>query len=344
MRRLIFWSASLGLAFALSTSSAALAQPAGDKAPGDKADKAPGDKADKAAGDKSDDTKANPIDVQDEPIDHKKPETADEPAKDDDAKPKKQFGEGDSPLDDLDKDAGKKKDSGTAWFLGARFRDFIVPHFFFSLFASGGPSDVNIFSGGPEATMRTGNLEIDMSFTVPYADYSMNEFVFKNKNEPNQAYEIISSSLKLFTFSVDLLGNIPLDKARRFSILIGGGVGISGVSGSLYRNQAYPKDFGKPDPDHASSWTKCKMADDPAGVDPSAKVQYCDSSNNHYGKYSEPSWANGGSLPMVFPYLALPHLAFRVEPVKYFQMRADTGFAFSGGFYFGFAAGGRLPI
>jgi len=324
--------------------SEALAQPAPPPPP--PSDPKPGDSKagdTKASDTKASDTKASDIKVEDKPIDTKKPETASDPA-DPNAPPKKQFGEGDSPVDDVEADKNKKKESGTAWFLGARFRDFIVPHFMFSIFASGGPSDVNIFSGGPEMTMRNGNLEVDMSFTVPYADYSMNGFMFKNKNEPNQAYEIISSSLKLFTFSVDLLGNIPLDKARRFSILLGGGVGISGVSGSLYRNQAYPKNFQKPNPDDAKDWVKCAAANDPKGIDTAAQVQYCDGSNNHYGKYSEPSWANGGSLPIIFPYLALPHIAFRVEPVKYLQLRVDGGFAFSGGFYFGFAAGGRLPI
>ena len=100
-------------------------------------------------------------------------------------------------------------------------------------------------------------------------------------------------------------------------------------------------------------WKKCAGPDDPNGVDPTTHIQYCDSSNNHFGKdpnnpkpdgYSEPTWANGGSLPFIFPYLALPHIAFRIAPVKQFQMRIDTGFAFSGGFYVGFAAGGRLPI
>jgi hypothetical protein len=201
---------------------------------------------------------------------------------------------------------------------------------------------VNVFSSGPELTMRSGNLEADMSFTVPFSDASMKPFLFKGKNEPDQAYEIVSSDLKLFTASVDLLGNIPFDKERRVSMLIGAGVGISGVAGNIYRNQAAPKDPSKINPDDPSQWTKCVSANNPATKTP-AGGQYCDASNNHYGNYTEPSWAHGGSKPFIFPYLAPIHLAFRVQPVKLLQLRVDGGFSITG-FFVGFAAGLKLPI
>ena len=52
----------------------------------------------------------------------------------------------------------------------------------------------------------------------------------------------------------------------------------------------------------------------------------------------EPSWANGGAKPNVFPWLA-PQVSFRYKPIKQLQVRGDVGFALSSGFFFGLSAG-----
>jgi hypothetical protein len=264
----------------------------------------------------------------------------DKPAKPDEKDPNKpqtpedQFG-----TEDDGKPAEKKATS--RYFLGARFRDFVAPNFIFGLFADGGPDVVNVFSGGPEFMLNTGALEVIFSVTVPYADYSMDEFLFKAKSDPERAFEFASSSLKLITASVDLLGRIPIDDKGTVAFLIGGGVGISGVLGDIYRNQAYPVNPDDADPSDVTKWRKCKAPGDgnqaPDGGD------YCGTDNDHYGEYSEPSWSDGGSKPIVFPYIALPHLALEVTPVEEFMVRLDTGFSITG-FFFGLGGGGRLPI
>ncbi len=235
-----------------------------------------------------------------------------------------------------------KDPNASKYYLGARFRDFVVPGFLFDMFADGGPGVVNVFSGGPEFALQSGALEVIFSVTVPYADFSMNEFMFKSSDDPKQAYEIVSSSLKLITVSVDLLGRIPLEKKGTVAFLIGGGAGVSGVLGDIRRNQAKPKD-GNPnaDPDQPDQWTKCEGPGDADGVVDG--VQYCGNDNDHYGDYVEQSWVNGGSKPVVFPYLALPHIGLEVVPIEQFMMRLDTGFSITG-FFFGLAAGGKLPI
>ena len=63
---------------------------------------------------------------------------------------------------------------------------------------------------------------------------------------------------------------------------------------------------------------------------------YCGTDNDHYGGYTEPSWANGGSKPIVFPWLAL-QTGFRFKPTKQFVARLDSGFGTSG-FFFGLGA------
>jgi hypothetical protein len=239
-----------------------------------------------------------------------------------------------------------EKKEGTRYFLGARFRNFVIPAFMFDLFASGGPDIVNVFSGGPEFMLHTGALEVLFSVTVPYADFSMDEFIFKSKSDPDRAYEFASSSLKLITASVDLLGRIKFDDKGTVALLLGGGVGISGVLGSIFRTQAYPNDPNNLNPDDVTQWSKCEGPGD--GPQDGDGQNYCGDDNNHYpdadgNPYSEPSWTNGGSKPVVFPYVALPHIALEVTPVDEFMVRLDTGFSITG-FFFGLGAGGRLPI
>lgn len=233
------------------------------------------------------------------------------------------------------------------WFLGFRFRNFIIPKFMINLFVDGG-STVNAFEFGPELTYRRGPLELDMH--LGYADYSMDRFLFKEKSDPDRAYELASSDMKLLVASIDIMANIPIDQQGRFSFLIGGDVGVAGVLGDLFRSQAYPTKFNRnnPDqpvtasPDDEGAWGECTGAGRPGAVDKESQP-YCDASNNHYKGYAEPSLANGGGKPFIVPYLSLPHIAFRAKPFKDTQVRFDTGFSITG-FFFGLGAGYRLPI
>ncbi len=232
------------------------------------------------------------------------------------------------------------------WFLGMRFRNFIVPKFMINIFVEGGAT-VNAFTFGPELTYRRGPLELDMALS--YADYSMDPFMFKEKSEPDRAFEKASSTMKLLVAQIDILANIPIDKGGRVQFLIGGDVGVAGVLGDLDRAQAYPAAFDDDpdtihtaDPDEPEQWRECERAGVPAALD-EERHNYCDASNNHYKGYTERSMANGGDLPFIVPYLALPHLALRVKPFKDFQARFDTGFSITG-FFLGLGAGYRLPI
>jgi hypothetical protein len=225
----------------------------------------------------------------------------------------------------------------TYYFVDLRFRDVIVPKFMIDLFADGG-STVNVFTFGPELSRRKDNMEID--FALSYADYSMNPFLFKGHSDGPESYELVSSSMKVLYLTFDLLYDIPLDSDGRYSLLIGGGVGLGGVWGDLYRSQVYPAAGNTIDPDNPSSARKCSG---PSASPSIGGKPYCDASNNHYGSYSEPSWAHGGSKPIVFPWISLPQISFRVKPLKWLQTRVDTGFSITG-FYFGMSAGYALPV
>ncbi|MBK8252132.1 MAG: hypothetical protein IPK82_05625 [Polyangiaceae bacterium] len=219
------------------------------------------------------------------------------------------------------------------YFLGARFRDVVVPQFMLEIFAKGGETG-NVWLVGPELSTRKNGVEMDISLV--YADYGFGPAMFKAKDDPDIGYEIVRSDLKLGYLTFDLLFDFPIDQGGIVSFLIGGGIGVGVVAGDLYRVQAYPKS-GTPNPNDVSAWEKCTGAGGEGGV-------FCDTANNHYydpaskKDYSEKSWLEGGSKPVVIPWISLPQLSLRVKPIKQLQMRADVGFSLSG-FFFGISAG-----
>lgn len=228
-------------------------------------------------------------------------------------------------------------------FIGLRYRDAILPKFMLNWFAEGG-RNVNVPMVGPEFTTRRRHLELIVS--ALYADYTTSAFLFKGKQEPETGYELVGSSLRQIYLMLDILYEIPLEKdkagrAGRFALLVGGGVGIGFVFGSLYRSQAAPKDSKNPNFDDASGWVPCSGFMKPDTLTPRGAA-YCDPLNDHYSTnvtdgYAEPSWANGGSKPNILPWVAIPQVSFRYKPLKQLQTRADLGFSTSG-FFFGLAA------
>ncbi|WP_437734640.1 hypothetical protein [Sorangium sp. So ce1335] len=263
---------------------------------------------------------------QDDPLAAEK--QADEKAQGD-AAPGEKEKEPEAAPEPADDNAPLEKDGKAYKFIGMRFRNVIVPKFMINLFADGG-SSVNVFTFGPEFTTRKNGLELDLALS--YADYSMDPFLFKGKNDNEFAWEMVSSDMKLVYFTSDLLFEIPLDEEKgRFSLLVGGGVGLGVVFGNLRRAQAYPNGtVANPGPDDVSGWSRCAG---PGG----AGGPYCDASNNHYGDYEEPSWVNGGAKPSVFPWVSFPQVSFRYKPIKQLQTRLDVGMSITG-FFFGMSA------
>ncbi len=224
-------------------------------------------------------------------------------------------------------------------FIGLRFRDVVVPQFMINIFAQGGAT-VNVPMVGPEFGIRRDRLEYD--FAIQYADYSMKPFLFRGKSDGVESNELVASSMKLVYFTIDLLYDVPIDPSGRFSFLIGGGVGLAPVFGSLFRTQAYPLKGTNPNDTTPAHWGYCTAAGKPNSANAPTGIPWCDGSNDHYGTasnpHAEPSWTDGGSKPIVFPWISLPQLSFRYKPIKQLQMRADVGFSITG-FFFGLSAG-----
>ncbi len=230
----------------------------------------------------------------------------------------------------------KTKDSGASgiWdtkedptksyrYVGIRYRHGIIPRGILNIFADGGAT-VQVPMGGLEFGSRRDRLEY--VFSLSYADYSKGDMLFKGKGQPDISYERVQSDLAILYGKFEILYEVPLDGRSRFSLLFGGGVGIGGVIGDLYRRQVYPGTGS--DPGVPSQWNDCTGLGTPNAL-------YCEVDNGHFGDYAEPSWANGGSKPFIFPWIALPQVSFRYKPLKMLQARADVGFALTSGVYFG---------
>lgn len=209
----------------------------------------------------------------------------------------------------------------TYLFVGARYRSLVVPKFMINLFADGGRS-VLVHSAGPELGIRKDGFETIV--TASYASYRMKDTPFKAKSDPPDAWEIAESKAKMLYLMADFLWSQDLSATVAINFGLGAGFGI--VFGEINHDQAYPAGGDASDQD---SFERCPRI----GAHP-----WCGSDHSErYDYYVEPSWANGGSKPNLFPWLALPQFGVRVQPDPKVVMRFDTGFSTSG-FFFGIAA------
>jgi hypothetical protein len=216
-----------------------------------------------------------------------------------------------------------EKPGRTYYAVGLRYRAIIVPKFMMNMFGQGGRTIVA--NGiGPEFVIRKDSFEYE--FSGMFTGYGMEPTAFKAKTDPVEAWEIVESKLKVFYLTADF--NWSHNFNPQFALNYGFGAGVGIVWGDLYRTQAYP---GSPsaDPSTGEGFKKCN-----GPLDPNA--QYCGTDNDHYHGYTEPNWANGGSKPVIFPWLAL-QTGLRYKPHRNFIARLDAGFSTSG-FFFGVGA------
>jgi len=180
-----------------------------------------------------------------------------------------------------------------------------------TLFADGGTS---VFSHGfgPEFTVRKDNFEYVLS--AWFADYGMDRTRFKAKSDGADAYEFVKSKMKAIYLTSDFNWTSQLSPAFGLNFGVGGGVGF--FWGDLIRTEAYRDDGG--------NWRDCISPGSP-------NAYYCEMRNGQYNE-KEPSWAGGGSKPIVFPWFALQTGA-RIKPHRNFMMRVDLGWALVGPFF-----------
>jgi len=200
----------------------------------------------------------------------------------------------------------------TYYFIGARYRLIVVPKFIVGLFSDGGRT-VSVQSGGAEFAIRKDGFEYNLGAWL--AAYSMDPTTFKAKDDGEDAWELVESKIKILYLTADFMWTHEF--SPEFGLNYGMGAGLGLVFGPLIRNQAYRGADGE--------YYPCIAAGNPMVAD------YCGNDNDHYNGYEEPSWADGGSKPIVFPWFAA-QTGFRYKPHRNFVARLDAGFGLSGFF------------
>jgi len=221
-----------------------------------------------------------------------------------------------------------EKPGKTYYFIGARYRQTFLPKFMLGLFVAGGPSSVGIPSFGLEGTMRKDSFDTTLYLT--YADWTKSAFAFKGKDEAPNAWEVVTSDLKLITIGVDLLWGTDFNKS--FSFQYGITAGLAAVIGDLKRVQGYVP--AGQDPENPDNVKPCAGVGQPSGAAVARGDNYCGNENEHYGDYKEPSWFNGGKKPNIYASFG-PQIGIRFKPVKEFMSRLNVGWDLFAGPFFG---------
>jgi len=200
-------------------------------------------------------------------------------------------------------------------FVGLRYRMIVIPKFMMTLFGDGGATAVN-HAVGPEFVIRKDDFEYQLSLW--YAGYGLDATPFKASNDPEEAWELVTSELKIIYATVDFMWSKPIAPEFAFTYGLGAGFGI--VFGDLLRTQAYKS---------GNDYEPCVAVGNP-------NPAYCANDNDHYPGYKEPSWFDSGSKPVMFPWLA-GQFGFRFKPHRNFAARIDMGIGV-GQFFVGLGA------
>ncbi len=223
----------------------------------------------------------------------------------------------------------------TYYFLGARYRGLILPQAYMKLFGEGGDTFYNN-AYGPELGVRKDDFE--MVFAGWWANYRMEPFAFKGSSDPEDAWEVIESKLKAVNLTIDFLWTSRL--SGDFSILYGFGAGLGIVWGNLTRVQAYPVGEGGKGPYARCTGSDDRLGEVPVGDNSGMVRDYCDTDNDHYDGYKEPNWLNGGSVPLVLPWLS-GQAGVRYRPHEKLAFRLEGGVQTTG-LFFGFSGAYQL--
>ena len=217
----------------------------------------------------------------------------------------------------------------TYYFVGVRYRAHVVPQFMINLFGDGGTT---VFANGvgPEFTVRKDNFEY--VFSAWWTKYAFDWTPFKGSSDKNDAWELVKSNIQVLYLTTDF--NWTHQVSPVFGLNLGIGAGIGVVWGDLNRVQAYPAGSQS----NPNSYRPCfaQGFQEPGVPNPT----FCDAHNNHYGNYTEPSWANGGQKPIFFPWLGFGP-GIRLKPHRNFMMRIDVGWGLIGPY---FGASGNYGI
>lgn len=217
----------------------------------------------------------------------------------------------------------------TYMFVGLRYRGNVVPKFMLNLFVDEGKT---IYSNsiGVELDLRKDGFSLIPA--IQYTEYGTGDILFKQKGTKDIPgnYSLVNSSMKAIYVTADLLWSSKINK--NFDFEYGAGFGIGAVFGTLVNNWVTPDPNGPVAADNGQRWSPCQTVG-PVGSGCN-KADHQNSEVDKVGNYAEKSWFDGGSKPVVFPWIGFPQIGLRYKPIKQFVARLQTGFSLTG-FWFG---------
>jgi len=207
------------------------------------------------------------------------------------------------------------------WFAGLFYRHIFVPEFLLNLFLDESTGGSNS-AFGAEVTYRKDGFDIIGSLW--WAGYAT-EGPFQGAGDPITDMEMIDSGLSVLFLSGTFLWSTEFDDM--FALEYGVAVGVGVVLGDVIRTEAYDAGGG--------NWRPCAGVGNPDAT-------YCDGPSardgedgGHYNVTAR-KWSDGGSVPNVVPWLAIPQIALRIKPIHQLMIRIE------GGFGLGFFLGGSM--
>lgn len=218
------------------------------------------------------------------------------------------------------------------YFVGLRYRGNIIPAFLLNMFVEGGETIYTNMIGAEFEIRKDG---FSMIPALSYHELGTGDILFKQKNTEDIAgnYAVVNSGMKVLYASVDLLWSAKLSKNVEFEY--GAGFGLGAVFGDLENTWVHEDPNGPLVAANGRRFTRCETV-----LPPGTGCNRRDHQNSDVDKvagYKEPSWFDGGSKPVVFPWIAVPQIGLRFKPVKNFVGRLGLGFGLTG-FWFGLGA------
>ncbi|MCW5834720.1 MAG: hypothetical protein KIS78_20115 [Labilithrix sp.] len=215
------------------------------------------------------------------------------------------------------------------FFVGLRYRGNVIPSFMLNLFVDQGKT-VYTNMIGAEFDLRKDGFSLIPSLS--YHELGTGDILFKQKGTPNIAgnYSLVNSGMKVVYASVDLLWSTKLSKNVEFEY--GAGFGLGAVFGDLENSWVTEDPNGQLAASTGKRYSRC----DAVGP-PGTGCNRADHQNSEVDKvngYKEKSWFDGGSKPVLFPWISVPQIGLRFKPIKQFVARLGVGFALTG-FWFG---------
>jgi hypothetical protein len=227
-----------------------------------------------------------------------------------------------------------EKDGQTYYYIGLRYGLTVIPKFMINIFVGEGATFTSNTIGA-ELDIRKDGFSLIPSLS--YAEYGKSDDVlFLQKNaDPNVPgnWSYVNSSLKALYLGADLLWSAKISKNVDFEYGAGFGLGI--IFGDLVTNWVYADKNGPLHSSDGRSFSPCQTEGQGGLGAGCNKADHQNAQVAKVGGYTEPSWANGGSKPNIFPRILLHLAGLRVKPIKQVEARIGLGFSLTEGFWLG---------